>query len=132
MVLAHMGHPWYEEAIVVSRKQPNVFLEQSALFYRPWQYYNILICAQEYGITDKIFFGTDFPFARVEESVDGLLDDQRAAGGHRPAAGEPRDDAAHPRLRSRSRTGGRATIRSASAAAGTFRALIPPPGRRVD
>ena len=26
MVLAHMGHPWYEEAIVVSRKQPNVFL----------------------------------------------------------------------------------------------------------
>ena len=33
----------------------------SALFYRPWQYYNILICAQEYGITDKIFFGTDFP-----------------------------------------------------------------------
>jgi uncharacterized protein len=73
MVLAHMGHPWYDEAIVVSRKQPNVFLEISALFYRPWQYYNMLISAQEYGITDKIFFGTDYPFARVEESVDGLL-----------------------------------------------------------
>jgi predicted TIM-barrel fold metal-dependent hydrolase len=73
MVLAHMGHPWYDDAIVVARKQPNVFLEQSALFYRPWQYYNILISAQEYGITDKIFFGTDFPFARVDESVEGLL-----------------------------------------------------------
>lgn len=73
MVLAHMGHPWYDDAIVVSRKQPNVFLEISALFYRPWQYYNMLISAQEYGITDKIFFGTDFPFARVEESVAGLL-----------------------------------------------------------
>jgi predicted TIM-barrel fold metal-dependent hydrolase len=73
MVLAHMGHPWHDDAIVVSRKQPNVFLEISALFYRPWQYYNILISAQEYGITDKIYFGTDFPFARVEESVDGLL-----------------------------------------------------------
>jgi predicted TIM-barrel fold metal-dependent hydrolase len=73
MVLAHMGHPWYDEAIVVSRKQPNVFLEVSALFYRPWQYYNMLISAQEYGITDKIFFGTDFPFARVGESVEGLL-----------------------------------------------------------
>jgi uncharacterized protein len=73
MVLAHMGHPWYEDAIVVSRKQPNVFLEVSALHYRPWQYYNILMCAQEYRIADKIFFGTDFPFARVDESVEGLL-----------------------------------------------------------
>jgi predicted TIM-barrel fold metal-dependent hydrolase len=73
MVLAHMGHPWYDDAIVVARKQPNVFLEISALCYRPWQYYNILISAQEYKITDKIYFGTDFPFARVDESVDGLL-----------------------------------------------------------
>ena len=73
MVMAHMGHPWYEDCIVVSRKQPNVFCEISALFYRPWQYYNILIAAQEYRITDKIFFGSDFPAARVDESVDGLL-----------------------------------------------------------
>jgi predicted TIM-barrel fold metal-dependent hydrolase len=72
MVLAHMGHPWHEDTIVVPRKQPTVFCEISALFYRPWQYYNTLISAQ-YGITDKIFFGTDFPFSRVGESVDGLL-----------------------------------------------------------
>ena len=73
MVLAHMGHPWYDECIAVVRKQPNVFCEISALFYRPWQYYNILVAAQEYRITDKIYFGTDFPFSRVRESVDGLL-----------------------------------------------------------
>jgi predicted TIM-barrel fold metal-dependent hydrolase len=73
MVLAHMGHPWYSDCIAVSRKQPNVYCEVSALFYRPWQYYNILIEAQEYKITDKIFFGTDFPFSKVRESVDGLL-----------------------------------------------------------
>lgn len=29
--------------------------------------------AQEYKIDDKVFFGTDYPFARVKESVDGLL-----------------------------------------------------------
>jgi len=73
MVLAHMGHPWHDEAIVIARKQPNVWLENSALFYRPWQFYNMLISAQEYRITDKIFFGTDFPFARVDESVEGLV-----------------------------------------------------------
>ena len=73
MILAHMGHPWYDDCIAVVRKQPNVYCEVSAIFYRPWQYYNILIAAQEYKVTDKIFFGTDFPFSRVEESVDGLL-----------------------------------------------------------
>ena len=62
-----------DDAIVVARKQPNVLLEVSALFYRPWQYYNMLISAQEYKVTDKIYFGSDFPAARVEESVDGLL-----------------------------------------------------------
>jgi hypothetical protein len=73
MIMAHMGHPWYEECVVVARKQPNVYCEVSALSYRPWQYYNILMCAQEYKITDKVFFGTDFPFARVDESVEGLV-----------------------------------------------------------
>ncbi len=74
MIMAHMGHPWYEECIVIARKQPNVYCEVSALHYRPWQYYNILIAAQEYTIHDrnKIFFGTDFPYAGVEESLEGL------------------------------------------------------------
>jgi predicted TIM-barrel fold metal-dependent hydrolase len=72
MICAHMGHPWYEETIAVVRKQPNVYCEISALFYRPWQFWNILMAAQEYGVTDKIFFGTDFPFSGVEESIAGL------------------------------------------------------------
>jgi predicted TIM-barrel fold metal-dependent hydrolase len=70
--LAHMGHPWFEECIAVVRKQPNVYAEISALCYRPWQFYNILIAIQEYRVVDKIFFGTDFPFATVDESVEGL------------------------------------------------------------
>lgn len=81
LVLAHMGHPWFEDCIAVVRKQPNVFCEISALFYRPWQYYNILLCAQEYKVADKIFFGTDFPFSRVAESVDGLLTINDQVGG---------------------------------------------------
>ena len=74
MVMAHMGHPWGEECIVVARKHPNVFCEVSALFYRPWQFYNTLVAAQEYNIADrnKIFWGTDFPYAGVEESLEGL------------------------------------------------------------
>jgi uncharacterized protein len=81
MVLAHMGHPWYEECIVVVRKHPNVFAEVSALFYRPWQFWNILVTAQEYLVIDKIFWGTDFPFSRVDESIDGLRNVNRVIAG---------------------------------------------------
>jgi predicted TIM-barrel fold metal-dependent hydrolase len=72
MILAHMGHPWYEDTIAVVRKQPNVYAEISAIYYRPWQFWNVMIAAQEYLITDKIFFGTDFPFSTVEESLAGI------------------------------------------------------------
>ena len=72
MILAHMGHPWYEDTIAVVRKQPNVYAEVSALYYRPWQFWNIMVSAQEYLITDKIFFGTDFPFTTVADSIAGL------------------------------------------------------------
>jgi hypothetical protein len=76
-----MGHPWYEETIAVVRKQPNVYCEISALCYRPWQFWNILACAQEYRMTDKIFFGTDFPFSHVAESIEGLRNVNKVVEG---------------------------------------------------
>ena len=119
MVIAHMGHPWYGDCIAVSRKQPNVYCEVSALFYRPWQYYNILIEAQEYKIIDKIFFGTDFPFSRVGESVDGLLNDQRPACRHGAAARQRRNQVANSRIRSvQDLVEGRLAIVARQAAAG--------------
>lgn len=72
IIMAHMAHPWYEECVVTVRHAQNVYTEISAIFYRPWQFYNALICAEEYGITDKIFWGTDFPYSRVEESINAL------------------------------------------------------------
>ena len=74
MVLAHVGHPFCDECLVVIRKHPHVYADISAIFYRPWQFYNTLIIAQEYGVTHKLLFGTDYPFAKAQESIDGLRD----------------------------------------------------------
>ncbi len=57
IVVAHMGHPWVEDAVVLIRKQPNVFADISALYYRPWQFYNALMLAQEYGCGHKLLIG---------------------------------------------------------------------------
>jgi uncharacterized protein len=83
MIMAHMAHPWHEECVVVARKHANVYCEVSALFYRPWQYWNILVAAQEYRIAerDKIFWGTDFPFTGVAESIAGLKAINRVVEG---------------------------------------------------
>lgn len=72
MVLAHLSHPYYEECLVVIRKHPNLYADISALYYRPWQFYNMLITAQEYHVTHKLLFGTDYPFAASNDSIAGL------------------------------------------------------------
>jgi len=72
IILAHLGHPYEGECIVTIRKHENVFADISALHYRPWQFYNSLMLAQEYGVWHKLLFGTDFPFTTVEASVAGI------------------------------------------------------------
>jgi hypothetical protein len=80
MVLAHLGHPFCEECLVVIRKHPNLFADLSALYYRPWQFYNAMIAAQEYRVTHKILFGTDYPFTTPAESIQGLRNINHIAG----------------------------------------------------
>jgi hypothetical protein len=81
MVIAHLGHPWIEDTIVLIRKQPNLYSDISALHYRPWQFYNALIAAKEYGVLDKLLFGSDYPFTTPEASLEGLRTINRLVEG---------------------------------------------------
>jgi predicted TIM-barrel fold metal-dependent hydrolase len=72
IVMAHLAHPYEGECVAVIRKHPNVYADVSALHYRPFQLYNSLMLVQEYGVWDKLLFGTDYPFTTVDASVDGL------------------------------------------------------------
>lgn len=72
LILAHLGHPYEGECVVVIRKHPNVYADISALHYRPFQFYHSLMLVQEYGVWDKVLFGTDYPFTTVDATLDGL------------------------------------------------------------
>jgi predicted TIM-barrel fold metal-dependent hydrolase len=72
IVIAHMGHPWIDEAIAVARKHPHIYLDVSALVSRPWQLYTGLVSAREYGVWGKLLFGSDFPVATPQETMDAL------------------------------------------------------------
>jgi predicted TIM-barrel fold metal-dependent hydrolase len=84
MVLAHVGHPFCEECLVVIRKHQHVYADISALYYRPWQFYNMLVAAQEYRVTHKLLFGTDYPFTTSRESIDGLRNANHVAAAPMP------------------------------------------------
>lgn len=72
MILAHLGHPYEGECVATIRKHPNLYADISALHYRPFQLYHSLMLVQEYGVWDKLLFGSDFPFTTVNASIDGL------------------------------------------------------------
>src|SRR5690606_12984464 len=72
IILAHLGHPYEGECVAVIRKHPNVYADVSALHYRPFQLYHSLMLVQEYGVWNKVLFGTDYPFTNVNESIAGL------------------------------------------------------------
>jgi predicted TIM-barrel fold metal-dependent hydrolase len=72
IIMAHLGHPYEGECIVTIRKHPNIYADISALHYRPWQFYNSLMLVQEYGVWNKLLFGTDYPFTTVDATIAGL------------------------------------------------------------
>jgi predicted TIM-barrel fold metal-dependent hydrolase len=72
VVLAHMGHPWQKDTIVTIRKHPHLYADTSALVFRPWSLFEALRVATEWGVTDKLLFGSDFPLATPAETIDGL------------------------------------------------------------
>lgn len=72
MVLAHLGHPWEGETIAVIRRHANVYADISALYYRPWQFYNSMRLLMEYGAQGKVLFGSDFPFTTTGDSISNF------------------------------------------------------------
>jgi len=72
MILAHLGHPYEGECVAVIRKHPHLYADLSALHYRPFQLYHSLMLVQEYGVWDKLLFGTDYPFTTVKATIEGL------------------------------------------------------------
>ena len=117
IVIAHMGHPWFDETIAVIRRHPHVYADVSALVGRRWLLYQALVAAVEYGVAHKLLFGTDFPFFTARETIDGLRSVTGQAFGPRAARDRRR------RWSRRSSTAPRSSC-SASAAAGLI-GLVP-------
>lgn len=71
-IIAHMGHPWQRDAIAVTRKNRNVFMDVSAQWSRTMEGYLAFVHAQEWGVVDKLLFGSDFPLWSPADAIAQL------------------------------------------------------------
>jgi predicted TIM-barrel fold metal-dependent hydrolase len=72
IVIAHLGHPWIHETAVVLRRHANVFADTSAIGNRPTMLAAGLSAAKEYGVLDKLLFGSDSPMVASSSAADAL------------------------------------------------------------
>lgn len=72
LVISQLGHPWIDETICMLGKHQNLFADISGLLRRPWQAYNALVSAYQYGVIDKLLFGSDFPYTSPTECIEAL------------------------------------------------------------
>lgn len=72
LVIAHMGFPWVSETIALLGKHRNVFADIAGLLPKRWLTYNALLSAFEYGVMDKLLFGSNFPFRSPTACIEAL------------------------------------------------------------
>jgi predicted TIM-barrel fold metal-dependent hydrolase len=53
-------------------KHQNVFADISGLLTRSWQAYNTLVNAYQYGVIEKLLFGSDFPYTTASDTIEAL------------------------------------------------------------
>ena len=76
----HMGYPWTEELLAIMTRSPNVYTD-IAMFTDPYEQVGrgrrLLLArnlgmAREYGVLDRVFYGSDYVGEDVEEYVSLL------------------------------------------------------------
>jgi hypothetical protein len=83
-IMAHMGHPWQRDANVVLRKHKNVFADVSASWSRPMDGFLALVHAQEWGVTEKLLFGSDYPLWTPSAAIAGFRELATFRAGNLP------------------------------------------------
>lgn len=81
IIVAQMGQPWIDETIILLGKHPHVYADVSGLLGRPWQAYNAMVNANQYGVMDKLLFGSDFPYTSAAECIEALYSLNQIAQG---------------------------------------------------
>ena len=72
LVLAEIGRPWIEPTLSLLSQHANVYADVSGLVSEPWQLYNALLLAHQFGVAHKLLFASGFPFYTARQAILNL------------------------------------------------------------
>ena len=72
IIVARLGYPWTPESVVLLGKHAHVYADVAGLLPQPWLSYTALLAAYEYGVMDKLLFGSDFPYRAPATCIEAL------------------------------------------------------------
>ena len=73
IIIGNMGNPFIEQTLVMVAKHKNVYADLTIKPRNLWQTYNTVISAHEYGVMDKLLFGSGFPTGNAGQCIETLL-----------------------------------------------------------
>jgi len=72
MVISNVGFPYSETTIALLAKQEHIYATVAGLSNKAWQLYRVLTLAYEYGVMDRLLFGSGFPVQDCKSAVESL------------------------------------------------------------
>jgi uncharacterized protein len=73
IIIGNMGFPFVEQTLLLVSKHKNVYADLTIRPKNIWQTYNTVISAHEYGVMDKLLFGSGFPSGNAGQCIEALL-----------------------------------------------------------
>jgi predicted TIM-barrel fold metal-dependent hydrolase len=59
--IAHLGWGWSERTFLMMQECPNIYVDTAFMCRYPYRVSQILSMAKEFGVIDRVLFGTDYP-----------------------------------------------------------------------
>ncbi|MHC4666575.1 MAG: amidohydrolase family protein [Planctomycetota bacterium] len=73
IIIGTMGAPFIDQALSMVAKHENVYADLTIRPSNVWQVYNLVMSAHEFGVMDKLLFGSGFPFGNAGQCIETLL-----------------------------------------------------------
>jgi len=73
MIIGGMGRPFVKQTFCMVQKHANVYADLTLPAERVWEIYNVVVGAYEWGVMDKLLFGSGFPDGDADACTEALL-----------------------------------------------------------
>lgn len=73
IIIGSAGTPFYLQTMCLLSKHDHIYADLAFFPHKIWELYNVVVSAHEWGVMDKLLFGSGYPFAKPIQCLETLL-----------------------------------------------------------